>query len=145
MSGILVLGELDEKGLRSITFDLLSIGRRLAGSMDEEVAIALLGNEVEGLSAEAISRGADRVHLVQDPLLGEPHVDAHLSAFESLCRTREPSVVLIGRTSLGSDIAPRLAFRLGVAVAQDCVDVDMEAGTKRLVASRPFWPVAMAR
>ena len=137
MAGILVLGELNQGKLQTITLELLAAGRGLAESLDEEVAVALLGSGLDGVSGEAISQGADRVYLVQDPLLAEPQIDAHLAALESLCRQSEPSVVLVGKTSMGSDVGPRLAFRLDVAVAQDCVDIGIDAGTRRVIASRP--------
>ena len=67
-----------------------------------------MGGETVGASSEAIAQGADKVYLVQDPLPGEPQIDLHLAAFEQVCRQTEPSVVLVGRTPLGSDIGPRL-------------------------------------
>ena len=87
----------------------------------------------------AIAHGADRVCVVDDPLLAEPQIDSQLAAYEHVCRELDPSVALIGRTPNGRDVGPRLAFRLGVGVAQDCVDVDVDAGTKRVVATRPVY------
>ena len=139
MAGILVLGELTEGRPQSITAELLAAGRSLSESLDEEVAVAFLGSEPDGVSTEAIAMGADKVYLVQDSLLAGPHVDAHLAAFEQVCRQTEPSVVLVGKTLAGSDIGPRLAFRLGAGVAQDCVKVGTDADTGRVVAVRPVY------
>ena len=146
MAGILALGEHIDGRVQSITGELLAAGRDLSTSLGEEVAVALLGSEIDGVSDELFSQGADRVYIVLDPLLGEPHVDAHLAAFERVCREYAPSVVLVGKTSVGRDLGPRLGFRLGVGVAQDCVELAVDETTKRLVATRPVYGGnAMAR
>jgi electron transfer flavoprotein alpha subunit len=139
MPGTLVLGELAEGGLQSITGELLAAGRRLSESLDNEVTVALLGSDDSGLADDAISQGADKVYLVEDPLLAEHQIDAHVAAFEQLCRQVEPSVVLVGKTPTGRDLGPRVAFRLGVGVAQDCVNVTVDSGSGRVVATRPVY------
>lgn len=139
MPGTLVLGELAEGGLQSITGELLAAGRRLSESLDSEVTVALLGTDLNGLADDAISQGADKVYLMEDALLAEHQIDAHVAAFEQLCRQVEPSVVLVGRTPIGRDLGPRVAFRLGVGVAQDCVNVTVDSGSGRVVATRPVY------
>ena len=140
MAGILVLGEVAEGRLQPVTCELLAAGRNLSMSLGEEVAVAILGVGDQGIvSDEAIAYGADKVYAVRDPLLAAPQVDAQLAAFERVCRRAEPSVVLVGRTPGSRDIGPRLAFRLGVGMAQDCVEVGIEAETKRVVATRPVY------
>ncbi|MCH8108889.1 MAG: electron transfer flavoprotein subunit alpha/FixB family protein [Chloroflexi bacterium] len=139
MAGILVLGELNDGKLQPSTSELLVAGRKLAETLGEEVAIALTGSSFDGVADSAIAQGADKVYLVEDPLLAEPQVDAQLAAFDFVCRQAEPTVVLIGRTQSGRDIGPRLAFRLGVGVAQDCIDIEIDSTTKRVVATRPVY------
>ena len=139
MGGILVFGELGELGLQSITSELLAAGRKLSESSGDEVAVALLGSGADAASQTAIGQGADRVYSVQDPLLEEPQIDAYLGAFEAVCSQAQPSVVLVGRTPIGRDIGPRLAFRLGVGVAQDCLQLDTDPESGRVVATRPVY------
>ena len=139
MPGTLVLGEVAEGKPQSITNELLAAGRGMSDALHGEVAVALLGSGLDGAAQDAISHGADRVYLVEDPILAEPHVDAQLAAFDHLCRQVEPSVVLVGKTSLGRDLGPRLAFRLGVGMAQDCVDISVSSETGRVVATRPVY------
>ena len=139
MAGILVLGELNEGKLQASTSELLVAGRKLAEALGEEVAVAIPGSGLNGVADSAIAQGADKVYLVEDPLLAETQIDAQLAAFEHVCRQVEPSVVLISRTQSGRDIGPRLAFRLGVGVAQDCIDIEIDSGTKRVVATRPVY------
>lgn len=139
MPGTLVLGELAEGGLQSITGELLAAGRRLSESLDNEVTVALLGSDLNGLADDALSQGADKVYLIEHALLAEHQIDVHVAAFEQLCRQVEPSVVLVGKTPIGRDLGPRVAFRLGVGVAQDCVNVAVDSGSGRVVATRPVY------
>jgi len=139
MAGILVVGELADGELQSITGELLAVGRELGEALDEEVAVALLGSDPGSSSSEAIARGADKVYLVQDSLLTGSEIDAHLAALQQVCGLAEPTVVLVGRTAMGRDLGPRLAFRLGVTVAQDCVEVSVDAATRRVQVVRPVY------
>ena len=135
MAGILVLGELGDAGLDAATGELLAAAR----SLGEDVAVALAGERLNGAAAEAIALGARTVYTVEDPLLAGPSIDVRVIAFEQICRQSAPSVVLVGRTEAGGDIGPRLAFRLGVGLAQDCVGVELDSGTDRVVATRPVY------
>ena len=139
MPGILVFGEMSQSGLGSVTGELLGVARSLSAKTGDEIAVALLSDSVGGGAAESIALGADKVYRVESALLSEPQIDVHLEAFSQLVNQTEPSIVLIGRTPLGRDVGPRLAFRLGVAVAQDCVEVSVDADTGRVVAIRPVY------
>ena len=137
--GVLVLGEPADGGLATVSQELLAAGRKVADDVGEELSIGLLGASVEGAAQQAVACGADRVFAVTHPLLQEYQVDLYLSALESLCREAAPNVVLIARTEAGRELAPRLAFRLGVGLAQDCLEVSVDAASKRLLANRPVY------
>ena len=139
MAGVLVLAEVGGGRIQSSSLELLAAARKLADSLGEDVGAALLGGNGGGLADTAIAHGADRVFVVDDPLLADSQIDARLAAYEHVAGEASASVVLVGRTPNGRDIGPRLAFRLGVGVAQDCVDVDVDAGTGRVVATRPVY------
>ena len=73
------------------------------------------------------------------PLLSEYHADLYLSALDSLCREVSPRVVLMSRTAEGRELAPRLAFRQGVGLAQDCLEVSVDESSGTLLANRPVY------
>jgi electron transfer flavoprotein alpha subunit len=137
--GVLVLGEATGGQLSLTSQELLAAGRKVADTLGEELAIGLLGDSLEGASQQAISYGADQVYAVTNPLLGQYQVDLYLSAMETLTREVNPNIILIGRTNEGRELAPRLAFRLGVGLAQDCLEVSADAATKKLLANRPVY------
>lgn len=137
MSGVLVIGELQGDALQSITGELLAAGRKLGDALGEEVGVALL-NGGDAAAQDAIALGADKAYLVRDAALDDMQLDAQVAALEKVCAETQPSVVLIGRTLAGRDVGPRLAFRLGVGLAQDCLEVSADAGG-RVAAVRPVY------
>lgn len=137
--GVLVLGEETGGTLSSTSQELLAAGRGLADALGEELAIGLLGASVEGPAQHAIHHWADRVFAVTHPLLEEYQVDLYLAAMEALCREANPNIVLIARTDAGRELAPRLAFRLGVGLAQDCMEVSVDPSARKLLANRPVY------
>ena len=138
--GILIVGELNEDGsIASVTGELLAVGRGLAAEMGQDVSCVLFGKNASERGQEAIAAGADQVYVSDHELLQEYQQEAHLAALEQVCKQVNPGVVLIGRTATGRDLAPRLAFRLGVPLMQDCVGVDVDPGSKRVVATRPVY------
>lgn len=135
MVDTLVLGELAGERLDPVTGELLAAGRALGA----EVGVALLGQAPPGAADTAIAMGAGRVYLVTDPLLDGKSTDARVAAFEYLCRQESPSIVLVGVTPTGRDVGPRVAFRLGVGAAQDCIALAIDEETGRVVARRPVY------
>jgi electron transfer flavoprotein alpha subunit len=146
VAGILVSGEWNEDGLQSSTAELLAVGRSLASVSGVEVSVAVLGSVPESVSQEAISLGADSVYVLRDPLLNEGGLDAAVAALAAICRQTGPEVVLFAKTAVGSEAGPRVAFRLGVGAAQDCLEVEADADSNRVVVTRPVYGGnAMAR
>jgi len=133
-SGTLVIGEATEDGkLNPVVPELIGIGSRLGGP----VTVALLGSGVEGQAQEAGVFGASKVIVVDDAILKDYQGDAYVPIAERIAKEVEPAVILMGQTMMGRDLAPRLAQRLGTAVAMDCVNFEMQGD--KLVAERPCY------
>jgi len=137
--GVLVYGEVVEGKLAAITAELLGCGRKLADSLGEELCAVLLGSGVKGSANDVIAHGADKVYVVDDALLKDYQTEAYVAVMEKVVKQVNPNIVLLGQTSVGRDLAPRLAFRLGTAVSMDCLELDIDAGSKRLIQTRPVY------
>ena len=138
-TGVLVVAQTAGEDLNSTSQELLEAGRTMSDALGEELSVGVLGQSVEKAAQQAIQGGADRVYAVTNPLLWDYQPDLYLAAIEALCRETSPNVVLIGRTEEGRELAPRLAFRLGVGLAQDCLEVSVDPDSKRLLANRPVY------
>ncbi len=144
--GILLCGEIDQGQLTPITLELLGIGRKLADELGEELSLLLMGNKIGGLAQEAIAYGADKVYIADNPLLATYNSDAYTLVTANLSRRIRPSILLLGQTDIGRDLAPRLAARLQGGLATDCLELTIDPLTKSLVATRPvFGGNALAR
>jgi electron transfer flavoprotein alpha subunit len=137
--GVLVLAEISDGKLAGIAQELLGAGRHLADALGETLAAAVLGSQTGDSGTEAIAYGADQVYVIDDPLLSSPQPDAYTAALERLCRDVQPSILLLGKTSLGIEVGPRLAFRLETALGSDCTDLRIDADSRRLVMARPVF------
>ena len=106
-----------------------------AASLGGEVEAVLLGSEVEGLATEAGRFGAQRVHMLDDVLLGAPLPQPRVDALEKLVRDRDFEAVLFAATVLSADVAAGLAARLEAGLNYDLTDVVVEDG--KLTGKRP--------
>jgi electron transfer flavoprotein alpha subunit len=137
--GVMVLGEVIEGNLSSISTELLGCGRKLADELGQELSTLLIGSAVSGCAREAIAYGADKVYVVEDPLLGDYQADSYVAAAEKAAKEANPAILLLGQTEIGSDIAARLAFRLETAAVLDCVALEINADSKRLLQTKPVY------
>ena len=136
MTKVLVLGELNhDNSLNPVTGELIAAALQLS----DDVAVALLGSGVEGSAGRAIAIGASAVYVVDDPAFSGPEIDPKVTALTEVCKQVGPEVVLIGRTQDGREVGPRVAFRLGAGLAQDCIRVGVDGDTGRVVATRPVY------
>jgi len=137
--GVLVCGEIAEGKLAPITIELLGVGRKLANELGEDLSILLMGSKIGDLGQEAIAYGADSVYVAQDSLLDHYNSDAYTQVAAELCRQVSPSIMLLGYTDIGCDLAPRLNARLGGGLSMDCLAVSIDPATKLLVSTRPVF------
>jgi electron transfer flavoprotein alpha subunit len=138
-TGVLIVGDAAGGELAGTTRELLAAGQQVARDLGEELTVALLGDTLDVPAQQAIAHGAQKVYAVNHPLLANYQIDLYLAALETLCKESSPRVVLVARTNEGRELAPRLAFRLGVGLAQDCLEVSVDTAEKRLLANRPVY------
>ncbi len=137
--GVMILAEVIEGKLSGTAGELLGCGRKLADDLGQELSAVLIGSEVSGFAQEVASLGADKVYVVDDPLLKDYQTDSYISVIEKVVKEKAPQIVLMGQTSIGRDLAPRLAFRLDTAAALDCVALDIDPDSKRLLQTKPVF------
>jgi electron transfer flavoprotein alpha subunit len=138
-NGVMILTEVVEGRLAAISTELLGCGRLLADELGEELSALLVGKGVSAMAQEAIAYGANNVFVIDHPLLENYQADAYLLAMESVLKSAAPQIFLLGQTGIGRDLAPRLAFRLDTAVTMDCVALDLDPASKRLLGTKPVY------
>lgn len=137
--GVMVYGEIAEGKLAAITTEGLGAGRKLANELGEPLCAVLVGSGIGNFAQEAIAFGADKVFVIDDPLLKDYQTDSYVAVMEKVAKQVMPRILILGQTSIGRDLAPRLAFRLGTCASLDCIDLKIDPNTKQLLQTKPVY------
>jgi len=137
--GVMAFCEATEGKLASISTELLGGGRKLADDLGQELSAVLVGSGISSLAQEAIFFGADKAYVVDDPLLQDYQTDAYVIVMEKVVNQVMPQILIMGQTSIGRDLAPRLAFRLNTAASLGCLELAIDPGSKLLLQTKPVY------
>ena len=130
--------------LPASTAELIGGARGLLSRSTGSVAVAVLGTNVEDACREAVTRGADRVYRVDSEMLVEYEAEPYLRALEVVVEASRPEVVLFTADVFGSELAPRLAHRLGTGVVTSCEGIRLSDGGDLLFTRPVYGGKAMA-
>ncbi len=134
--GILVFVEEREGKVKKTSLEALSAARKLADTLQESVAAVRMG--VGESSVDLAQYGADKVIHVQHDLLNDYSSEGYCSAVSQVALKIQPRFILGSASSMGRDLLPRVAARLKVGMAQDCVEARVVAG-QQLECVRPIY------
>ena len=121
----------------SISWEMAGKGRQLADELGVALTACVLGSGVEPIAQEAISYGADRVFLVDDPTLGTYRTDPYAAVMVDLIERYKPEILIMGASSRGRDLAGSIATRLVTGLTADCTGLDVDPETHQLRQTRP--------
>ena len=136
---VLILGELSGGTLSAGTREMLGGGRDVADAIGGSLALALLGDDLRPAGDEAISYGVDVVYLAEAPQLTDYQADVYLQILERTVDNLKPEILLMGHTSIGRDLAPRLACRLNTGLSTDTVELAIDADSGLMRMTRPVY------
>jgi electron transfer flavoprotein alpha subunit len=123
--GIWVFAEQEEGCLSEVSLELLGAARFLAEKRKAEVGAVLLGHRVHSLAGPLLAYGADRVFLADDPLLEKYLTLPYTRVIADLITRKQPEIFLLPATSIGSDLAPRVAARVNTGLSAHCSSLDI--------------------
>jgi electron transfer flavoprotein alpha subunit len=137
--GVMVYCDINAGKLAAISTEILGAGSKLAAELGQELIAVIVGSGVSALAQEAIAYGAQKVYAVDDAMLKDYLSELYLSVVENVMKMALPSILLIGQTQNGRDLAPRLAFKFNTSATMDCVALDVDPSTKRLMMTKPVY------
>ncbi|MCM8762740.1 MAG: 4Fe-4S binding protein, partial [Candidatus Omnitrophica bacterium] len=144
--GIWFFAESRDGKLCPVALEMLNAALKLKKDLGEEVAGVLIGNNVKCLADELKTRGADRVYVIDDPLLEHFKEEPYAIAMAQLITKHKPNIVIAAATMMGRAFIPSVAARIKTGLTADCTDVSIDPETKLLVQTRPtFGGNLMAR
>lgn len=109
-----------------VAWELMGEGKRLANIYGTKLCGIIIGGDVQSLASEAFEYGADRVYLVENPLLKEYRNETYGKAFAYLSNKYHPEVILMGGTHNGRDLAGVLATLIETGLIADCTSLDVD-------------------
>ncbi|MGO9109274.1 MAG: electron transfer flavoprotein subunit alpha/FixB family protein [Thermoguttaceae bacterium] len=130
---VLVVAEIQGETLGDITLELLAAARGLASVTGGQVVAVVLSGD--GARYAAALGAADRIVLVDDPLLAAYAPEPFVAAVQEVVAAEQPGVVLIGATSIGWDLAPLLSARMDLPLVTGCKAIQAEGQKLRVTAS----------
>jgi electron transfer flavoprotein alpha subunit len=128
MAIIFVLTEHRQGQIRDITYEMLTKAREIAEKTNAELTAVILAKNAKEL-AKPLTEYAKTVIAVEDPKLENFNSEAYKKILAKLITEHKPSLVLMGHTSYGIDLAPRLAAALNLPLATDLIDLAFENDT----------------
>jgi electron transfer flavoprotein alpha subunit len=124
--------------LHDVGLELLGKARELAEVAGSTVAALLLGADVAGLADRVIAHGAGLVLVADHPGLEPYRLLPYTAVLARACREYQPSILLLGATAMGMELAPRLAARLHTGLSAHCIDLQLDADG-HLLQMVPGW------
>ena len=121
--GVWVFAEQEDGRLADVGLELLSKGRELADELHSRCGALLLGYGVKDLAGPLFAHGADEVLLADDERLAEYTVGPYARVINDAAKAHKPAIVIFGATTLGRDLAPRVASMLTCGLTADCTDL----------------------
>ncbi len=118
MMNILVFSEQD-----AVAFELLSQARELG-----DASAAILGASVSARANDYFAHGAKKVYIGQDAHLGEFSADCYADALAQIFDASGASILLLGSTKRGKELAGRVAQKINCGSITDAIGLGMREG-----------------
>ncbi|MDX1797812.1 MAG: electron transfer flavoprotein subunit alpha [Candidatus Lokiarchaeia archaeon] len=133
--GVLIFGEQRDGVILDVVYELLSKGKKLADKLNESLLCIVLGNLVKEIN-DLKSYGVDEIHYFNDHYLETFNCEIYSQIISTFVKDIKPSIFLIGATSIGRELGPRIAAKLKTGLTADCTDLEInEEGL--LLQTRP--------
>ena len=125
MKSVFVYCEVENQKVAEISQELLSAGKRLAEKLGCPLEAMLFGKNLNGIESQISKYGVDKLFISDDVRL-EPYTTLpHAALAYKILKQQDPQIVLFGATSVGRDLAPRLASKLNCGLTADTTILDI--------------------
>ena len=134
---VMVFVEQRSGEIQNVSLELLGKGRELADKINNKLSAVLLGHNIKKLSEELIEYGADEVVYVEDENLDVYLTSTYTKALTEVINKKNPEIVLVGATTIGRDLAPRVSATIETGLTADCTSLEIDDENQGLLMTRP--------
>lgn len=135
--GVWVFGEQKNGVPSGVALELLGEGRKLADQLGTALSAVLMGSNMDETAQTLISYGADKVYVVDHPSLKHFNDESYADVFVQIINQFKPEIILLGATTYGRSLAPRVSSRVNTGLTADCTSLEIDPEKKILLQTRP--------
>ena len=135
--GVWIFIEQVNGSAHEVSWELLGKGKTLADDLGVQLAAFVLGENIKHLADEAFCYGADKVYVMDNPILKFYRTKSYVHGAVDLVNKYKPEIVLLGATGLGRDLAGAVATELKTGLTADCTGLTIEKNRRLLEQTRP--------
>ena len=123
--GVFIYAQQVDGEISPIAYELLGKAKDLAADLDTDVTAVLLGSNVKALADSLAQYGADRIIVVDSPVLEVYRTEPYTQALAAVINEYKPDIMLVGATAIGRDLGPRVSARVGTGLTADCTQLEI--------------------
>lgn len=127
--GIAVYVDHHEGDIHPVTYELIGKAREMAAKINHPVYCVFVGEDIKDKCDKLLSYGVDEVFVYDDLEFENFRIEPYTKAVESFIENVKPTIMLVGGTTLGRSLAPRLAARFKTGLTADCTILDIQENT----------------
>ena len=128
-NGIAVYVDHVDGEIHPVTYELIGKARELASKINHPVYALFMGNNISDKAEELLHYGVDKVFVYDFPELARFKIESYTSVFEDFIKKHQPCAILTGATTVGRQLAPRVAARMKTGLTADCTILEMDENT----------------
>jgi electron transfer flavoprotein alpha subunit len=138
-SGVWVFGEQFRGKIAPVVLELVGIGRQLADDRKSELAVVVLGDELENAAAELAEYPVDKVYLCEAPDLAQYDGERYSRVLSDVVREYKPEIMLAGATTTGRSFMSQVAIKIYTGLTADCTGLAIGKDDGLLYQTRPAY------
>lgn len=123
--GVFIYAQQVDGEISPIAYELLGKAKDLAADLGTDVTAVLLGSNIKPLADSLAEYGADRVIVVDSPVLEVYRTEPYTQALAAVINEYKPDIMLVGATAIGRDLGPRVSARVGTGLTADCTQLEI--------------------
>ena len=125
MNNIFVYLEIEDGIVAEVSLELLTKGRTLANKLGCKLEALAIGYNLDGVATQVFPYGVDRLTIADDKRLKYYTTLPHTSIVVKIFKEEKPQVALLGATSVGRDLGPRVSSALFSGLTADCTMLEI--------------------
>lgn len=128
-NGVMVYVDHVDGDIHPVTFELIGKAKEMADKINQPVYCLFMGHNIQKKAKELLEYGVDEVFVYDNEELKHFRIEPYTAVFEDFINKKKPNIALVGGTTIGRSLAPRIAARFRTGLTADCTILDVQENT----------------